>query len=199
MSKGAWGTFAQRKIAECGCRHRGWTLAPRENCGEFEGLRNCANCRFTAGWPRASHLLPLLQRDVVSVKWANTGKTRKHQMKDYGFPGVLQFLPNLKWKSLSRVWLFATSWAIQSMAFSRPEYWSGVAFPFSRGSSQPRDQTQVSHIAGGFFTSWATREAQEYWSGVAFPFSSGSSWPRNGTGVSCVTGELFTSWAVREA
>ena len=34
-----------------------------------------------------------------------------------------------------------------------------VAFPFSRG------QTQVSHIAGGFFTSWATREAQEYRSG----------------------------------
>ena len=28
-----------------------------------------------------------------------------------------------------------------------------VAFPFSRGSSQPRDQAQVSHIAGGFFTS----------------------------------------------
>ena len=34
-----------------------------------------------------------------------------------------------------------------------------VAFPFSRGSSQPRDRTQVSHIAGRFFTSWATREA----------------------------------------
>ena len=27
-----------------------------------------------------------------------------------------------------------------------------VAFHFSRGSSQPRDRTQVSHIAGGFFT-----------------------------------------------
>ena len=40
-----------------------------------------------------------------------------------------------------------------------------VTFPFSRGSSQPRDHTQVSCIAGGFFTSWATREAQEYWSG----------------------------------
>ena len=35
-----------------------------------------------------------------------------------------------------------------------------VAFPFSRGSSQPRDQSQVSCIAGRFFTSWATREAQ---------------------------------------
>ena len=39
-----------------------------------------------------------------------------------------------------------------------------VAFAFSRGSSQPRDWTQVSCIAGRFFTSWATREAQEYWS-----------------------------------
>ena len=44
-----------------------------------------------------------------------------------------------------------------------------VAVPFSRGSSQPRDQTQVSHIAGRFFTSWATREAQEYWSGQPVP------------------------------
>ena len=34
-----------------------------------------------------------------------------------------------------------------------------VASPFSRGSFQLRDGTQVSHIAGGFFTRWATREA----------------------------------------
>ena len=34
-----------------------------------------------------------------------------------------------------------------------------VDFLFSRGSSQASDQTQVSHIADGFFTSWATREA----------------------------------------
>ena len=40
-----------------------------------------------------------------------------------------------------------------------------VAFSFSEGSSQPRDQTQVSHIAGRFFTSWATREAQKHWIG----------------------------------
>ena len=45
----------------------------------------------------------------------------------------------------------------------------GVAIPFSRGSSQPRDKTQVSHIAGRFFTSWVTREAQEYWSGLPCP------------------------------
>ena len=40
-----------------------------------------------------------------------------------------------------------------------------VAFPFSKGSSQPRDWTQISHIGGGFLISWATREAQEYWNG----------------------------------
>ena len=35
-----------------------------------------------------------------------------------------------------------------------------VAVPFFRGSSWPRDQTQVSSIAGRFFTVWATREVQ---------------------------------------
>ena len=44
-----------------------------------------------------------------------------------------------------------------------------VAFSFSRGSSQPRDWTQVPHIVGRFFTSWATREAQEYWSRYPIP------------------------------
>ena len=44
-----------------------------------------------------------------------------------------------------------------------------VAFPFSSGSSQPRDWTQVSCIAGRFFTSWATIEVQEYQSGLPFP------------------------------
>ena len=34
-----------------------------------------------------------------------------------------------------------------------------VAISLSRGSSQPRDQTQVSRTAGRFFTDWATREA----------------------------------------
>ena len=34
-----------------------------------------------------------------------------------------------------------------------------VAIPFSRGSSWPRDWTQVSWITGRFFTIWATKEA----------------------------------------
>ena len=37
-----------------------------------------------------------------------------------------------------------------------------VAISFSRGSSQPRDRTQVSHIAGRCFNLCATREALKY-------------------------------------
>ena len=61
-----------------------------------------------------------------------------------------------------------------------------VDFPFSRGSSQPRNRTQLSHIAGEFLTIWATRILE--W--VAYPFSSGSSWPRNHSGVSCLADRL---------
>ena len=59
--------------------------------------------------------------------------------------------------------LFATSWTVAHQAplsigilLAKIVEW--VATLSSRGSSQPRDQTQVSYIAGGFFTSWAIRE-----------------------------------------
>ena len=35
-----------------------------------------------------------------------------------------------------------------------------VAVSYSRGSSQPRDQIQISGTAGIFFTTWATRQAK---------------------------------------
>ena len=36
-----------------------------------------------------------------------------------------------------------------------------IVISFSKGSSQPRDQTQVSHIVDRCFTIWATRESQK--------------------------------------
>ena len=65
-----------------------------------------------------------------------------------------------------------------------------VAFPTCRGSSQPRDWTQVSHIAGGFFTSWVIREVQEYWRGQPIP--SPADFPRNQTGDFCIAGRFFS-------
>ena len=55
-------------------------------------------------------------------------------------------------------------WCVDSFTVSyivRPEYWSGETFLL-----QGIFPTQVSRIAGRFFTSWATREVQEYWSGL---------------------------------
>ena len=43
-----------------------------------------------------------------------------------------------------------------------PRILEWVAYPFSRGSSQPRNRTGVSCIVGRFFTNWATREAPLY-------------------------------------
>ena len=62
------------------------------------------------------------------------------------------------WKLLSHDWLFVTLYSPwnslgQNTGVNSLSFLQGI-FP-----------TQVSHIAGGFFTSWATREAQEYWSG----------------------------------
>ena len=69
-------------------------------------------------------------------------------------------------KSLSRVRLFATARTVArqaslSMEFPRQEYWSGLPFRSSRGSSQPRDQTQLSCTAGRHSNLWATREASK--------------------------------------
>ena len=64
-------------------------------------------------------------------------------------------------KSFSHVLLFVTPWTtVHGILQAIMLGW--VAIPFSRESSQPRDRTQVSHIAGGFFTLWATREAKWY-------------------------------------
>ena len=50
---------------------------------------------------------------------------------------------------------FFTDWATREAQ----EYWGGSLY-LLQGSSQPKNQTRVSYIAGGFFTSWATGEAQ---------------------------------------
>ena len=56
--------------------------------------------------------------------------------------------------ALSHVQLFATPWILAhqaplSMGILQARILEWLAMPSSRGSSQPRDQTQVSHIAGG--------------------------------------------------
>ena len=70
-------------------------------------------------------------------------------------------------ESYTTEWLnWLTDWTIAhqaylSMGILQTWIMEWVAVSSSRGSLQPRDQTQVSRIAGGFFIVWATREAHE--------------------------------------
>ena len=103
-----------------------------------------------------------------------------------------------------------------------------VAFPFTRGSSQPRDRTQVSLHQGIFPTQgsnpgfpssgdlsnpgieprFPTSQADSLPAEpqgkpkntvvVVYSFSSGSSRPKSQTEVSCIAGEFFNNWATRE-
>ena len=106
----------------------------------------------------------------------------------------------VKWSSLSRVQLFVTPVEYRVHGILQASVLEWVAFPFSNRSFQPRNRTQVSHIAGGFFTSWATREAPRILEWVAYPFSNGSSQPRNQTKVSCIASYVWIKslgWIIR--
>ena len=68
-----------------------------------------------------------------------------------------------QWKSLNSVQLFPTLWNVAPLGSSvhdilHKKLLEWIAFPFSRGSSQPGDQTWVSRIADRSFTTWATRK-----------------------------------------
>ena len=70
---------------------------------------------------------------------------------------VIQMVKKWKWK-VARLCLTLcdpTDYTVHGIHKARILEW--VAFPFSTGSSRPRDGAQVSCITGKFFTSWATR------------------------------------------
>ena len=63
-----------------------------------------------------------------------------------------------------------------------------AAMPSSRGSSQPRNQTHVSHITGDSLSHEGSPGILGW---VAYPFSRETSWLKNWTGVSCIVGRFF--------
>ena len=73
-----------------------------------------------------------------------------------------------------------------------------IAMLSFRGSSQPRDQTQISLLQADSLQSEPSGKPKNT-GGVAYPFSRGTSWSRNWTGVSCIAGGFFTSWVTPEA
>ena len=74
--------------------------------------------------------------------------------------GSHSLLKGIFWTQRSNPGLLHCRWILYHLSHQgSPRILKRVACPFSRGSSQPKDQTRVSCTAGGFFTIWATREA----------------------------------------
>ena len=105
----------------------------------------------------------------------------------------------VKWKSLSHVWLFATPWTSwgswtslgQNTGVGSLSLFQGI-FPTQESNHDllhcRQILCQLSHQGSPRILEW-----------VAYPFSRGSYWPKNQTMISYIAGRFFTNWAIREA
>ena len=119
-----------------------------------------------------------------------------HRWAPHHPPGTMAYFMKVKVAQPCPILCNPMDYTVHGILQTRILEW--VAFPFSRGSFQPRDQTgfphckwilyQLSHQGSPRILEW-----------VAYPFSRGSSQPRDQTQVSCIAGRFFTSWATREA
>ena len=148
--------------------------------------------------PWVIHTFKLLSRCLINLlKVLILNKFHFFTLIENLPPAILKKL-QVKWKLLSRVWLFVTPWTIQSM--DSPGQNTGVGnlsllqgiFP-TQGSNPGLLHYrwilhQLSHQGSPRILEW-----------VAYPFSSRSSQPRNRTGVSCIASGFFINWTMREA
>ena len=118
-----------------------------------------------------------------------------HRVEGAGEPSGVSFIMTLKVKvvAVSPTPCDPMVYTVCGTLQARMLEW--MAIPFSRESSQPRNRTQVSHIAGGFFTQLRSPRILAC---VAYHFSIRSSQSKNLTGVSCIAGEFFIYWATRK-
>ena len=107
--------------------------------------------RFVTG-SRVSYIMFKMFRIKCKITWHT-----KNMMPFQGKVLVPQVVFTQSYLTLCDPWTVARQ-APLSMEFSRQEILEWVAISFSRESSWPGDQTQVFHVAGRFFTLWATRE-----------------------------------------
>ena len=109
-------------------------------------------CGFSQEW----NLKPGIRNDLVNNNWVICLKGPCHPLKEGKLKVLVAQLCLTTWDPMD--WSPQGS-SVHGILQARILEW--VAIPFSKGSSQPRVWTQVSHIAGRFFTVWATREAKK--------------------------------------
>ena len=104
----------------------------------------------------------LISYKIDSISLVSKGLSRVFSSSTVWKHQFFRAQPSLWSNSQICMWLLEenivlTIWTYMGILEARILEW--VAMPSSKGSSQPRDHTQVSHIAGRRFNLWATSEA----------------------------------------
>ena len=161
-----------------------WTLESVRSSylpwSSHHGFYNCKKVNPANNQVRLEeHLEPQVRPSHSTDAWLELCKTRSRGPRyatapDPGKLGECVCINNIYVRVLHPRW-FATlhhdkRWGYNSSqdkpnsalqgTQTREEMTIDWAVPFSRGSSRPRNRTEASCISGGFFTSWATTEAQ---------------------------------------
>ena len=158
------------KRSSCHLQTCNWALS---FCWECTGF-----CVFLVPWLseknwRPGSVYPLMQQDALWALLLECLNCRDPNSKLSG-SGLGFSSPVCTWVSQLSVWwkIKVTRWYLtlcdpmncsspssSFLGIFRARILEWVAIPFFRGASQPRDWTQVSCTAGGFFIIWTTREA----------------------------------------
>ena len=123
-------------------------------------LCNCAGYVWKITW-----------HEIYSL---NVVESALYCIVNYSYPG----LPHCRW-------IF-----YQLSHKGSPRILQWVAYPFSSGSSQPRNRTEVSWIAVGFFTNWAIREACNVNDNPCFKYEMGFPCGSTGKESACNVGDM---------
>ena len=153
-----------------GCKRVGHNLTTKQHSGATPGIYLQPHCRVLPQL-RVSESVnseSVLIRSKLKVKVAQTCPTLCDPM-DYSLQGSF----------------------VHGILQARILKW--VDFPFSRGSSQPRDQTQVLSHCRQILYCLNHQRSPRILEWVPYPFFRGSSQPKNWTRVSCTAGRFFTS------
>ena len=104
-------------------------------------------------WVKVTQLCLTLQPHGLYSSWNSPGQNTG--------VGSLSLLQGIFPTQGSNPGLLHCRWILYQLSHKvSPRMLEWIAYPFSRGSFWPKNQTGVSCIAGGFFTNWAIREAQ---------------------------------------
>ena len=119
-------------------------------------IRNITEKRFLAPWEHEVKSESERHSVVSDSLWPHGLYSPLNSLRQNTGVGSLSFLQGIFPTQGLNPDLSHCRWILYQLNHKEnPKILEWVAYPFSRGSSQPRNWTRVSRVAGGFFPNWA--------------------------------------------